>query len=889
MAVRKYVRFAAPHRSKTYNDKDHFLVGKNGVISGGEVTQSGMLVTIQPLVLIQNGQVVDINVALSATAPSSIQPPYFIAVSISSPIENIGEVITPVFVNRPQDINSQVTLIAEYDGSEWISLPKLQVSEQITADQERSVIAGLTGVASGFEVTFGGSNVTVSPGSLIDVNGRLVTKSLTTTLPVVPVSSMGYSRVDSVVYRKPQDSVNRAGSLKYVTGPSFSTSTLPAPPVTSAGTAAAYGAKSVHNKSTGVLAHVRNESGNLVATIQDAAFSPLYTGTVATGAGDFDFCLNPNGAYEVVYTNAAGTDLYYLRFNSLGAILQGPSVVSSTPLTFYQPQVVTVKAGTTFFTHVIFAKYVSATERVFKYARISESNTLDTPETLLIDLNSMLANPSLEKCDNDSLIYMAFDNLDTQKTYLYVYDASTATASTPPNQVESPVELQNDVYNKATLTAMSPTGSSRPLVLKTDNQEVFVIWRHFVSLGNYGIAIYNKRYKSTHGYKAFIVTSLNADFYSADVDGLNNLYIAACTNSAADVTVESIDLEKLSSLMSVPYYATGSVTAPSIKFTSRGELFVNFSETFLGDIYSLVGPASSEVTQRITPVVAASDIPLANFKRPADTLSVSGLLVEEDVAVRRIYELMSLCAATGSVSWNSVGPNVLSIIAAIKLRFFNRDGELTIPANVPGVTIPTGCAAVVEVPDEDITTNLTVEVVPFGDGVLDRNGRRKVVLFWNISGVLYTRFAPFRMSGDGETIIIGDSMSQEMLSWLGASDSTPDASNHGYSSTTYILQSDSHNVAIGKLDASLGAYANSGTAGIIPLSAGVDTITVVFGAPRATATYRPTATFENLVDAAPMIMPVMITGKSTGGFTLSWPAPLDTGNYSLDYILRDTV
>jgi hypothetical protein len=193
------------------------------------------------------------------------------------------------------------------------------------------------------------------------------------------------------------------------------------------------------------------------------------------------------------------------------------------------------------------------------------------------------------------------------------------------------------------------------------------------------------------------------------------------------------------------------------------------------------------------------------------------------------------------------------------------------------------------IPDDDVNTTLSLTVTKFGTGLLDRAGKTAVPLFWNIGGRLFSNFSPYSFDAGGETVTIGGTISDELIAWLGCGDTAPDPSNHGYSSTTYILQSDSLLTAIGKLDAAVAGVVSGGTAALIPLFQGDTSVSIIFGAPRSSGVYRIVPTFENTIDDAPMMQTCMITTKVAAGFTISWPCPLDSGNYVLDYLLRDTV
>ena len=243
---------------------------------------------------------------------------------------------------------------------------------------------------------------------------------------------------------------------------------------------------------------------------------------------------------------------------------------------------------------------------------------------------------------------------------------------------------------------------------------------------------------------------------------------------------------------------------------------------------------------------------------------------------------MNCFAGSGQISWDTTGSNQLSFASDITFRFYNRVSTYTISAIPGGMVIGDNQVAYVQIPDADTSSTLTLSVADFGAGVLDRYGKNVFPLFWNIGGTLYLRFAPYSLSS-GETIILGDQLSQQFIAWAGSGSSVPNPSNHAYSSTSGagLLQSDSLNTAIGKLDAAISSRAKAST---VSIPGAVSTLTVIFGSARADASYAIVTAMSNTTDSLPQFQPVVVTSKSTTGFVATWNAPTDSGNYSLEYV-----
>ena len=138
--ITKSIPFAGRYRSATFNaGPQRLFAGRNGVVAGGTVTTAGGIATIQPLTWVQEGLFVSSDSALSAPVPSGLVAPYFIAVTSSSSVQSPTEVITPTFVQRPQDAASPTALVASWDGSEWHALPKVSFDEIIKLVQTQNI------------------------------------------------------------------------------------------------------------------------------------------------------------------------------------------------------------------------------------------------------------------------------------------------------------------------------------------------------------------------------------------------------------------------------------------------------------------------------------------------------------------------------------------------------------------------------------------------------------------------------------------------------------------------------------------------------------------------------------------------------------------------------
>jgi hypothetical protein len=76
-----------------------------------------------------------------------------------------------------------------------------------------------------------------------------------------------------------------------------------------------------------------------------------------------------------------------------------------------------------------------------------------------------------------------------------------------------------------------------------------------------------------------------------------------------------------------------------------------------------------------------------------------------------------------------------------------------------------------------------------------------------------------------------------------------------------------------------------GRAGQEPIPNGADSVSVVFSTLMANTNYAVIASIVNVTDANPISLIPVISDKQTTGFTATFNAPTDSGNYVLDYIV----
>lgn len=810
--ITKSIPYAGRYSSSTFNaGPQKSFAGRNGVVQGGAVTTSGGIATIQPLTWIQRGLFASSDTSLTVTVPLTLTAPYYIVVTTSTPVFNPAEVVTPTFAKRPQDVGANSVLVAEWDGQEWRPLPHVQLGGLIGASQNESVRRDMIGIAEGFDVTVG-ATIDVSAGSLTDRQGQFATKTESVSFALPTADADGYDRIDEIVFRRPDDSQSRIGTIQRVIGQIYDPSdavvvshTTQIGNVSYVNSAAKTLVDSTTNTSYFLYKEVNGGTTSLILkSSPDLMSSYASIGTATTNFTYFDAILGPSGNIDIVFVR--GLDLIYKQIDFTGSDVISESILLTDTVTLSNPKVVSVTNAGSYYLHVVYERADTAFDHRLNYIRVTPSGAAVAGSSAeLVNMGVVLTNPSLAKDDDDSQFYLAFENQTAGKIYLRTYDAQSLA------QVGSTLELEDDSYIVTSATVAAASGSTQPIVHRTANKDTVVFWRQDKGSSVYGVAMYSPRYFETYGHKAFIVdlTAPGEDIslMAADVDELSCAhFLVAVGTNVVKSTYRLDTLEKLGAHGNV---AT-SVTAGSLgtAFNSKGSLVQTWANS-AGSATSFAKTTAGVHSNLRGFTVPPTDVFLSHYRVSDGALSVAGVALEENSAITRLYEFMNCFPSGGQISWQIAGANTL-VTSAIPINFYNREATYTIPLNT-GLVIGLNQIAYVVIPDTDATASLTLEVASFGTGILDRYGKTAFPLFWNVGGVLYMRFAPYRLSADGETIQLGDSVSLELLKYVSDNstpiDSTPDYTDHNYSSIVGagLAQSDGHDVAIGKLDAAIDA------------------------------------------------------------------------------------
>lgn len=134
------------------------------------------------------------------------------------------------------------------------------------------------------------------------------------------------------------------------------------------------------------------------------------------------------------------------------------------------------------------------------------------------------------------------------------------------------------------------------------------------------------------------------------------------------------------------------------------------------------------------------------------------------------------------------------------------------------------------------------------------------------------------LSGDGGTITRPQREFNSLWGFIGGLKNQVLPYLPVWLSNNFGTTSDTIKERIEAIDATAGFRGDS-----IALASGISTKVVTFSTPFASVNYAVMAQIANLSDSSPQFLQVIVTGKTTSGFTVTFNAETDSNNYILDY------
>ena len=483
MTVRKINGFRAPYRSLTFREESHFLVQRNGVMYiQGAVTQAGLDITVPPFAFIQQGLMTEVDTATVVTAPS-MEAPYYLTVSALS-VANVDD-LRWQFAKSPLDLTESEVIVASYDGIEWRAPQILSLDGVYTDIDDSNVDFDQIGPFSGLLTTLDGGDYRNAAGKLVDQQGlrtRLGSSALFTQIAADP----DYSRVDKILYRRPDDARNRIGVRKLLVGGSFALTP-------SALYNTQYLDASEVRQSVKVLVASDNTAHIFTVSGYGTSFQLLYTKVASdrqstliaastlfsdlTDAG-FDVAIDGSDNFHVVYT--AGTHIKWRKFSSSGASISGPVTLDTQSTPCLNPKVAVDPADSAVF--VTYQCLTAPSTSLIYFRTLTIAGSLAVSPRSMAGALSNMVEPSIFVTD-DLWVYLSWTDQTTHRVYYRTFDD----IGNPLDSVATLVSGNTQRLGVGTLT----DGAKTSKIIVTDNKHVVVGFLQDKGSGVYGLSFWS--------------------------------------------------------------------------------------------------------------------------------------------------------------------------------------------------------------------------------------------------------------------------------------------------------------------------------------------------------------------------------------------------------------
>lgn len=544
MAVTKTNGFAAPYRSQTFQKQASDQTNRNGVLyMSGEVSESGGNVLIPPFAVIQQGLIIKKTTQTSVVKPLSLPAPFYVTVSAPTSA-NVDDLVYQ-FAKSPNDVSENETILAEYDGYEWRQLPFLSIDSLILERQQDKIDFNQVGPVTGLITSLSSPNYLNSPGIIVDKQGlktRIDTQLVTPVIDADP----DWGRIDRMVYRRPNDSVNRIGVRKLLLGSTFDiTATNKLYDTMIAGTSAVHRTPKVlvADDNSVHFFYAEGYGESYVIRYQkyasDRTTVLVAVQTVATSeSSQFDVAIDSTGNLHLVYVSAL--DILWVKLDSTGSTISGPITIDSQATPCGNPKVAVDPGNNKVF--ILYESLLGVGNHQIFFTTRTLSGALITSPAQITNTLSDLVNPSIFVND-DLLVYVAYEEQPTGKIFYQIRD-----------DIGVSVVAETHISGATSSTSFGVLADqgTKPTIAVADNKQIFVLFLQKKTVTDYGLAIY------TNG-EAFLPDVLNSGEafvdYSVVVDTiLNELHLSLAQSSQLDYA----KVENLVTAFSVSINVIGS-------------------------------------------------------------------------------------------------------------------------------------------------------------------------------------------------------------------------------------------------------------------------------------------------------------------------------------------
>lgn len=525
MSIAKYNGFAAPYRSKTLRDEKDVILSRNGLLSiDGKITEAGLVVTIPPFTVSQNGLVMGKDVNTTVTKSASLVAPYYITVSALTSF-NVDD-LTFQFAKSPADVAPTEVILGEFDGGEWRPVALLSNEGIITDSWQDNIDLNQVGPHVGLTTVQVGLNLRNNDGVVIDRQGVKTTMAEDFITPILGTDPDWY-RVDRMVYQRPDDSQYRIGTRKLVLGGTYKTS----------GPSALYDTQldtsvSQHSSSKVLISPVDNSAHFLYSEGFGASFQIKYTKYDSARTGvvvptltlitcdskDFDAALDSTGNIYISYANSS--NLFISKYNNAGSLISGPISIEGLAIPCSNPSIKIDPDNTKIF--IAFEALIGPSNSQIYLTTRNLALALVTSPVLVTSGFSNLINPNIF-VTNDLYVYLAFeDSTVTSVSYKILNDIGGV--------LQSDVVISSNSGSTSYGTLVN--GASKPVIQVSQNKHVFVAFLQKKTIPLTGLCIY----QNGSGFVPNLIgMSENINAFDMIVDhSMNELHLSVSQTARVD-------------------------------------------------------------------------------------------------------------------------------------------------------------------------------------------------------------------------------------------------------------------------------------------------------------------------------------------------------------------
>lgn len=575
MVILKHLRFRDLYNSNTLNAKSDWIYGKSGLLRGGDISVQGLTVTIQPMVFVQKGLVLEtMDPANIAVSSETLARPHLLAVSVATNVQFPSEVLAVTIIARPEDASDQVVIVAEYDGTEYRKVPYLDIAGTQAYQQNHLVATQHQGVVDGSKTEYNAGVFTIDTGVVTNSEGLDVPFGAEAAFNQADLDPDYPNRIDEIVVRKNAAGRERPSFRHYVVGDAFNKTGGPTN-ITLAYTASDK-IKRRLRKFTPVSAagHIATylddyEDASALIWIKSGTDMQAFGAPVALGTyDDYGAAISEFGnLYYVARKNDDDSVLVFNQADINGALVGADVQIYDAPAAVTDIKIALDELRGRVY---IFFREFNAGKYEIKYASINLAGaSITTPLTIVATaIAGSIANFDVHVDVVEQIAFVSYE--DTGRVFMKSFNLDSGNSVTPPSEFRNYGELSDDSALLVTETGISGTATN-PRVVRADNKELYVFFRQVFNGSDNELFIWNEHYQTDFGWKALCPFTSSAgvsvDEFSVGLNTFNSAFFATVRASGGtqEIKDEKVDLYQLEVLHSVAIESATDIISPDVQ------------------------------------------------------------------------------------------------------------------------------------------------------------------------------------------------------------------------------------------------------------------------------------------------------------------------------------